>query len=293
MVNKITWQKAGRVTAPGRYMFTFGWLTVTADDLAIWQQYPEAAFTLVKFPADLTKRTRNIISAHSNCRPSTHVAPDAVLPRHRPNPPPAGRPPPASRPSRAAATGAARDVASASPSPATAGDHGRSTPLVLTASTANPSRLRRSASAPCRRRRSRIDHRGRASRRRLPCGHDQRRALAIVRQRVGRSASATKPPPAICVDAAGIVAGDAVARARHRPAAARSASAASHSLTRNASLAVRIRCSRPSLPRTATLRPSPEIRISGCGTAQRPDHREPAARPRPTSAAACAAAPAG
>jgi hypothetical protein len=29
-------------------MFTFGWLTVTAEDLAIWQQYPNAAFTLVK-----------------------------------------------------------------------------------------------------------------------------------------------------------------------------------------------------------------------------------------------------
>ena len=33
-INKITWQKAGRVTEPGRYMFTFGWLIVTADDLA-------------------------------------------------------------------------------------------------------------------------------------------------------------------------------------------------------------------------------------------------------------------
>ena len=27
-------------------MFTFGWLTVTADDLAIWEKYPNAAFTL-------------------------------------------------------------------------------------------------------------------------------------------------------------------------------------------------------------------------------------------------------
>jgi hypothetical protein len=42
-VNKITWQKAGRVTEPGRYMFKFGWLTVTADDLAIWEKYPNAA----------------------------------------------------------------------------------------------------------------------------------------------------------------------------------------------------------------------------------------------------------
>ena len=46
MVNKITWAQVGRVTEPGRYMFTFGWLTITADDLAIWEKYPNAAFTL-------------------------------------------------------------------------------------------------------------------------------------------------------------------------------------------------------------------------------------------------------
>jgi hypothetical protein len=48
VINKITWQKAGRVTEPGRYMFTFGWLTVTAEDIAVWQQFPDAAFTLIK-----------------------------------------------------------------------------------------------------------------------------------------------------------------------------------------------------------------------------------------------------
>ena len=48
MVNKITWQKAGRVSEPGRYMFTFGWLTISAEDLAVWQQFPDAAFTLVQ-----------------------------------------------------------------------------------------------------------------------------------------------------------------------------------------------------------------------------------------------------
>jgi len=51
VVNKISWQKAGGVTEPGRYMFTFGWLTVTAEDLAVWKQYPQAMFTLVKLPA--------------------------------------------------------------------------------------------------------------------------------------------------------------------------------------------------------------------------------------------------
>ena len=45
-VNKITWAQVGRVTEPGRYMFKFGWLTITADDLAVWEQYPGAAFAL-------------------------------------------------------------------------------------------------------------------------------------------------------------------------------------------------------------------------------------------------------
>jgi len=35
------------VTEPGRYIFRFGWLTVTAEDLAVWEQFPNAAFTLV------------------------------------------------------------------------------------------------------------------------------------------------------------------------------------------------------------------------------------------------------
>ena len=29
-------------------MFRFGWLTITAEDLAIWQQFPDASFALVK-----------------------------------------------------------------------------------------------------------------------------------------------------------------------------------------------------------------------------------------------------
>jgi hypothetical protein len=47
-VNKLTWPQVGRVTEPGRYMFTFGWLTITAEDLAIWEKYPNAAFTLFR-----------------------------------------------------------------------------------------------------------------------------------------------------------------------------------------------------------------------------------------------------
>jgi hypothetical protein len=51
VVNKITWQKVGRVSEPGRYMFTFGWLTIAAEDLAVWEQFPGATFTLVKSAA--------------------------------------------------------------------------------------------------------------------------------------------------------------------------------------------------------------------------------------------------
>ena len=50
-VNKVTWQQVGHVTEPGRYMFRFGWLTVASGDLAIWTEYPDAAFTLVRSSA--------------------------------------------------------------------------------------------------------------------------------------------------------------------------------------------------------------------------------------------------
>ncbi len=48
VAKKINWAIAGRVTDPGRYIFRFGWLTITADDLAIWQAYPDAVFTLIR-----------------------------------------------------------------------------------------------------------------------------------------------------------------------------------------------------------------------------------------------------
>jgi hypothetical protein len=50
-INKVTWQRVGHVTEPGRYMFRFGWLTVAPDDLAIWKQFPDASFTLVQMLA--------------------------------------------------------------------------------------------------------------------------------------------------------------------------------------------------------------------------------------------------
>jgi hypothetical protein len=56
-VNKITWAQVGRVTEPGRYTFKFGWLTITAEDLAVWEQYPNAAFTLFS-TATVTEEAR-------------------------------------------------------------------------------------------------------------------------------------------------------------------------------------------------------------------------------------------
>jgi hypothetical protein len=50
-VNKISWQQAGNVTEPGRYMFRFGWLTFSPDDLSVWEKFPNAVFALVKTAA--------------------------------------------------------------------------------------------------------------------------------------------------------------------------------------------------------------------------------------------------
>ncbi len=47
-VNKIAWQKIQGLTAPGRYQFNFGWLTVTKEDFFVGEKFPNAAFTLVK-----------------------------------------------------------------------------------------------------------------------------------------------------------------------------------------------------------------------------------------------------
>jgi hypothetical protein len=88
MVNKVTWQRAGRVTEPGRYIFKYGWLTVTADDLAIWRQFPDAAFTLVNLPTDPDAPEEFHLGAFElpAVPPSTNT--DARL-----TPPPAGPPP--------------------------------------------------------------------------------------------------------------------------------------------------------------------------------------------------------
>ncbi|MCW5703180.1 MAG: hypothetical protein AB7I42_08970 [Bradyrhizobium sp.] len=46
-MRKVNWAQIGKVTEPGRYMFRFGYVIVSAEDLAIWQKHPEATFTLL------------------------------------------------------------------------------------------------------------------------------------------------------------------------------------------------------------------------------------------------------
>ena len=49
---RVTWAQVGRVTEPGRHMFRFGFVTITADDVAIWSQFPDASFALVPIVSD-------------------------------------------------------------------------------------------------------------------------------------------------------------------------------------------------------------------------------------------------
>ena len=49
-VDKVNWDKVGRVTGTGRYMLRFGYVVITAEDLAVWTQFPDAEFALVEQP---------------------------------------------------------------------------------------------------------------------------------------------------------------------------------------------------------------------------------------------------
>jgi hypothetical protein len=51
-VNKVSWGKVGQVCEPGRYMFRFGFVTITSADLGVWKQFPTAEFALVARSSD-------------------------------------------------------------------------------------------------------------------------------------------------------------------------------------------------------------------------------------------------
>ena len=112
------------------------------------------------------------------------------------------------------ATGCGVSVVSFSAPPSTAGDHGRSTPFGLTAATANPLRVRCKAIAPCLRKRSRSITGGGQAGGGLPCGHHQRGALAIVRQRVRPQRQCDQRAVGQWRHAARLVAGDALRERR-------------------------------------------------------------------------------
>lgn len=47
MTVKISWPQHAQMTEPGRHEFSFGWLTITAEDLAVCDRFPSALFTLI------------------------------------------------------------------------------------------------------------------------------------------------------------------------------------------------------------------------------------------------------
>lgn len=50
-VPRVSWAAVGHVQTPGRYMFKFGWVTISEDDLAVWRDYRDATFALYECPA--------------------------------------------------------------------------------------------------------------------------------------------------------------------------------------------------------------------------------------------------
>lgn len=50
-IHKVNLGQVGRVTRPDRYEYSYGWLTIAAEDLAVWEVYPNALFTLVNVRA--------------------------------------------------------------------------------------------------------------------------------------------------------------------------------------------------------------------------------------------------
>ena len=294
-VGKVTWQKVGRVTEPGRYMFTFGWVTVTAEDLAIWQQFPER---LVRAGQDAERGYRGRIS--SRRLRSRRWSDDRSVRTARnergfaANPPPANPPPTASHPRRAAPPGAPGWLRPPHP-PATAGDHGRSTPLGLTASTAKPSRAspQRQRALPAQA--FLIDHQRAAGRRRLPRRHQQRRALAIVAQgvRPQRQRDQTRRRPAAPRSRPGRMTRPRQARDR-RPACRRRRPPATPSARKHPCDVLHPDQMQPPVLAAdadgVAVGGDQDVRLR---RRQRPDHRRAPARPRRSSAAACATARAG
>jgi hypothetical protein len=48
----LIWTLSTRLSEPGRYIYRFGYVTVTAEDLEVWKQFPHAEFALVARSSD-------------------------------------------------------------------------------------------------------------------------------------------------------------------------------------------------------------------------------------------------
>jgi hypothetical protein len=57
-VARVSWSDVGNIKEPGRYMFKFGWVTITADDLAMWSQFPGASFALYEVLGEMPNEYR-------------------------------------------------------------------------------------------------------------------------------------------------------------------------------------------------------------------------------------------
>ena len=313
VVNKVTWQKVGRVTEPGRYMFRFGWLTVTAEDLAIWRAVPGGGVHAGQTADEPTPERSFIWARSSNSR--GRASPRANVRRpsgifvltHRldTNPVRTMLGNLASsllrlqvgfrrrRIDRARGAGAVQGVASISLSPPIAGDHGRSIASWLDGFD------RKSVAGSPQRQRALppqslgSNHGSRTAWRRLPRGHHQRRARAIVRQRLRPQRQRDQ--------------------ARRRPSAPRSRSSSHETPSASeASPAAAHRRRRRAIPSAGTHAPcrahqmqppipAADADVAAVGGNQniRLRHRQPPRpprapmRPRRTSAAAYATAPSG
>jgi hypothetical protein len=56
-MTKITWPEIGMASEPGDYQYRLGHVTITLDDLAIWNKHPKAAFTVINVSANPDVRT--------------------------------------------------------------------------------------------------------------------------------------------------------------------------------------------------------------------------------------------
>ena len=69
VVARVSWGNVGKVQEPGRYMFRFGWVTITVEDLKIWSQISRAMFALYEVPGAETADEYRLGSVDLNTPP--------------------------------------------------------------------------------------------------------------------------------------------------------------------------------------------------------------------------------